>query len=151
MSEIYWKTKQGAMFVSSRKKYISKSLNKEMLSNNCIDDYDFDEMEATLLGEDLHFTGGSRVGNASNAIELGKKVNLSTRTQNDIARCEKKGEKRYNYIGRDDRATSEQVLDPRTRLILFKLLSAGYLTVIDGNFLPTHIFATCDDLLLKDA
>jgi len=38
----------------------------------------------------------------------GKKVNLSSRIHNDIARSEKKGEKRNNYQGRDDRATSEQ-------------------------------------------
>ena len=34
--------------------------------------------------------------------------------------------------GRDDRATMEQVLDPRTRLILFKLLSQGFLQKLDG-------------------
>ena len=34
--------------------------------------------------------------------------------------------------GRDDRATSEQVLDPRTRLLLFKLLSQGFLQKLDG-------------------
>ena len=40
--------------------------------------------------------------------------------------------KRTLTQGRDDRATSEQVLDPRTRLILFKLLSRGALETIDG-------------------
>lgn len=40
--------------------------------------------------------------------------------------------KRTLNTGRDDRATSEQVLDPRTRLILFKLLSRGFLEKIDG-------------------
>ena len=52
--------------------------------------------------------------------------------QNDVIRSEKKSEKRNNYCGRDDRATIEQVLDPRTRLILFKLLANGFLTEIDG-------------------
>ena len=33
---------------------------------------------------------------------------------------------------RSDRATSEQVLDPRTRMILFKLLNNNVLTSIDG-------------------
>lgn len=31
-----------------------------------------------------------------------------------------------------DRATVEQVMDPRTRMILFKLLNKGFLTEIDG-------------------
>ena len=60
------------------------------------------------------------------------KMNLSTRVENDITRSEKKGEKRVKNQGRDDRATSEQVMDPRTRLILFKLLSNGFLAEIDG-------------------
>ena len=36
------------------------------------------------------------------------------------------------HTGRDDRATVEQVMDPRTRMILFKLLSTGYITEIHG-------------------
>jgi len=40
--------------------------------------------------------------------------------------------KKGNHTGRDDRATSEQVMDPRTRLILFRLLSKGFLKEIDG-------------------
>jgi len=40
--------------------------------------------------------------------------------------------KKTLHTGRDDRATSEQCLDPRTRLMLFRLLSTGFLTRIDG-------------------
>lgn len=36
------------------------------------------------------------------------------------------------FTGRDDRATVEQVLDPRTRLILFKMLNQGFITEIHG-------------------
>lgn len=36
------------------------------------------------------------------------------------------------HTGRDDRATTEQVLDPRTRLILFRLLSSGVFDIING-------------------
>jgi RIO kinase 1 len=36
------------------------------------------------------------------------------------------------HTGRDDRATVEQVLDPRTRLILFKLLSQNVISEIHG-------------------
>ena len=103
------------------------------------DEYDeddvmgFDEIEASLLQEDFSpniSTGGGAV--------FKKKINLSsisTGVQNDIDRSEKKGEKRSSHYGKDDRATSEQVMDPRTRLILFKLLSNGFLTEIDGKFL----------------
>lgn len=96
------------------------------------DDYEdnrgFDEIESSLMGDDAY----GKFNNLSNGAELGKKINLSVRIQNDITRSEKKGEKRQSHYGRDDRATSEQVLDPRTRLILFKLLSNGFLTEIDG-------------------
>lgn len=61
--------------------------------------------------------------------------------QNDVIRSEKKSEKRNNYCGRDDRATIEQVLDPRTRLILFKLLANGFLTEIDGTVHAFHFFS----------
>lgn len=94
-------------------------------------DYDqgFDEIESSLLNEDLYTPSK---GSLMNGANFGKKLNLSVRVQNDIARSERKGEKRINNCGKDDRATSEQVLDPRTRLILFKLLSNGFLSEIDG-------------------
>jgi len=88
----------------------------------------FDDIEAALLGENAYFYSKSAHG-----FDFGKKVNLSNRTHNDIDKCERKSERRPNYHGRDDRATSEQVLDPRTRLILFKLLNSGFLTEIDGR------------------
>lgn len=96
------------------------------------EDYTFAELEMALLGEDNNMLAGGSGKFNVNCADLGKRMNLSNRTQNDIVRSEKKSEKRHNYYGRDDRATSEQVLDPRTRLILFKLLSSGYLTEIDG-------------------
>ena len=36
------------------------------------------------------------------------------------------------HTGRDDRATVEQVLDPRTRMILFKLLAQGFISRVCG-------------------
>lgn len=45
---------------------------------------------------------------------------------------EKKAETRSKHTGRDDRATVENVLDPRTRMILFRILSQGYLQEIHG-------------------
>src|SRR5438045_2448627 len=84
----------------------------------------FDEIESNLLHEDYYSNSKS---NLSSGADLGRRINLSTRVENDITRSEKKGEKRLNHKGRDDRATSEQVLDPRTRLILFKLLGNEFL------------------------
>ena len=46
--------------------------------------------------------------------------------------CKKASETREIHTGRDDRATVEQVMDPRTRMILFKLLSTGFLKEIHG-------------------
>ena len=43
-----------------------------------------------------------------------------------------KGGNRVRTKDKADRATSEQVLDPRTRMILFKLLSRGLITEING-------------------
>ena len=97
-----------------------------MESYNNIEYNEYDDLEEDLLRED-NFHGCSFNGSAYE-----QKINLSSRVANDITRSEKKGEKQPNYRGRDDRATSEQVLDPRTRLILFKLLSNGYLMEIDG-------------------
>lgn len=37
-----------------------------------------------------------------------------------------------NHTDRSDRATNEQVLDPRTRLVLFKMLGRGLLETIEG-------------------
>ena len=106
------------------------------------DDKGFDEIESSLLKDDYY---GNVKFNGSNGADLGKKINLSVRIQNDITRSEKKGEKRSSNYGRDDRATSEQVLDPRTRMILFKLLSNGFLTEIDGKW--THIHSVFKPLL----
>ena len=39
---------------------------------------------------------------------------------------------KVKHTGRDDRATTEQVLDPRTRMMIFRLLNSGYLQEING-------------------
>jgi hypothetical protein len=95
------------------------------------DDFDasFDELETALLGEDYSANGQLT---AASVAQLAAKVNLSKSAQNDIVRSEKTLEKKKSHTGRDDRATVEQVLDPRTRLILFKYLSTGFLECIDG-------------------
>lgn len=96
-------------------------------------DQGLNELECNLLGERAPTSASKSSAINTNNAAFGKNANFSTRVQNDITRSEKKSEKRPNYYGRDDRATSEQVLDPRTRLILFKLLSSGYMSEIDGK------------------
>lgn len=107
---------------------------KEALAEDDFDDFDdfdagFDELETALLGED--YSANAQL-TAASAAQLAAKVNLSKSVQNDIVRSEKTLEKKKTHTGRDDRATVEQVLDPRTRLILFKFLSTGFLECIDG-------------------
>ena len=56
----------------------------------------------------------------------------STWTGRGQQKCKKASETNEIHTGRDDRATVEQVMDPRTRMILFKLLSTGFLEEIHG-------------------
>lgn len=57
---------------------------------------------------------------------------LSQRVANELIKGQKKHAGENRIIGKDDRATSEQVMDPRTRMIIFKLLSSNFLTSVDG-------------------
>lgn len=80
--------------------------------------------------------GGGAIGASLSSMvgsEASKKMNLSHAVKNSVAKMHgMEVYKRTLTQGRDDRATSEQVLDPRTRLILFKLLSQGFFETIDG-------------------
>lgn len=101
--------------------------------NGNIDDSYYSEDEEEVYDDYFPSSSGHNSSQQSaSALDFGKRINLSARVMNDIVKSEKKSERIPNYIGKDDRATSEQVLDPRTRLILFKLLSNGFLTEIDG-------------------
>uniref|UniRef100_K3WPD6 Serine/threonine-protein kinase RIO1 n=1 Tax=Globisporangium ultimum (strain ATCC 200006 / CBS 805.95 / DAOM BR144) TaxID=431595 RepID=K3WPD6_GLOUD len=58
---------------------------------------------------------------------------LSKRAENQLNRTLRNEESgRIKHTGRDDRATTEQVLDPRTRMILYKMLNQGVVTEING-------------------
>jgi serine/threonine-protein kinase RIO1 len=50
----------------------------------------------------------------------------------DFDRLQHSAHRETRHTGRDDRATSEQVLDPRTRLLLFKMMSSGVLKELHG-------------------
>ena len=66
------------------------------------------------------------------AIEL-PGHDLSSAASSSLAGASRKAdESRAKHKDKSDRATSEQVLDPRTRMILFKLLSRGTISEIHG-------------------
>ena len=87
--------------------------------------YDYDEQDNPIVG------GG---GSSSSAIATSsKKMNFSHSVANTVNKMQQlEVKKRTLHTSRDDRATSEQCLDPRTRLMLFKMLSNGMLEEIDG-------------------
>jgi RIO kinase 1 len=97
-----------------------------------VDDYDddmYDDLEEELTGE------GTLLSSMSEASFSGAaaKMNLSHSVSNSVTKMEQmETSKRASHTGRDDRATSEQCLDPRTRLLLFRMLSTGFLQLIDG-------------------
>jgi RIO kinase 1 len=115
--------------------------------------YDDDDEEEEDLYDDYYYDGEGLLGggavcgrnssgnldatSSAAATSSSKRLNLSLSLSHSVANSVHKmqmleSHKRTLTQGRDDRATSEQVLDPRTRLILFKLLSKGFLEIIDG-------------------
>eukprot|EP00977_Amphora_coffeiformis_P012701 scaffold3209_cov152-Amphora_coffeaeformis.AAC.5 len=100
------------------------------------DNDDDDDDDDDYMDEDEHFQGGGAIGASLSSMvasDAGKKMNLSHAVKNSVAKMHgMETYKRTLTQGRDDRATSEQVLDPRTRLILFKFLSQGFFETIDG-------------------
>ena len=83
---------------------------------------DVDPIELTDEEDDLGSFGLDTDLGAEAARALQGKVNLSLRVHNDIERAESKGNRKPHNNGRDDRATSEQVLDPRTRELKSQLI-----------------------------
>jgi RIO kinase 1 len=62
--------------------------------------------------------------------EIGR---LSNHASNLLAATERRQEnERIRHKDKHDRATAEQVMDPRTRMILFKLLNRNVISEIDG-------------------
>ncbi|CAJ0754348.1 24754_t:CDS:10, partial [Entrophospora sp. SA101] len=59
--------------------------------------------------------------------------NFSSSVTNDIKMSNKKAQgEKQKYSDKSDRATTEQVLDPRTRIILFKLINSNLIYEING-------------------
>ena len=95
-----------------------------------VDDYDiyYDEDDNPI------FAGATSDQTNGNSIAVtSKRMNFSHAVGNSVSKMQElETKKRTLHTSRDDRATSEQCLDPRTRLMLFKMLSSGILDVIDG-------------------
>ena len=63
----------------------------------------------------------------------GHNVNMSQSVKNDVKNAQRAAHKANNIgLCQDTRATTEQVLDPRTRLILFKLLQRNAFAKLEG-------------------
>ena len=100
-------------------------------------DEEFEENFDEKYNDDELLVGAGFVRQGGLGLSLEKKLasgkmNFSQRTANDMVSSEKASSKQPKHQGRDDRATSEQVMDPRTRLMLFKMLNSGFLSDIDG-------------------
>jgi RIO kinase 1 len=92
--------------------------------------------------EDFSFSPATNSASAKSAGFQTSKLNLDSRSNtnkmshsvsNAVSKMRHmETSKKTSHTGRDDRATSEQCLDPRTRLILFRMLSTGIFELIDG-------------------
>ena len=104
--------------------------------------YDEDDEDDDYFMEDDNFISGASKGGGGKVISqqhlegLGSsRINLhsSHKVSTSITQMQHlESSKKKSHTGRDDRATVEQCLDPRTRLILFRMLSNGFLELIDG-------------------
>ena len=107
-------------------------MDDDNLEEDDEDDYDdemYDNLEDELAGRGA--LSSSFLGNGFSGAAA--KMNLSHSVSNSVTKMEQmETSKRASHTGRDDRATSEQCLDPRTRLLLFRMLSTGFLELIDG-------------------
>jgi RIO kinase 1 len=94
------------------------------------DDYYYDEDDNPIGGSSS--SNSHHQTNATN-VSMGKKMNFSHSVSNTVSKMQDlEIKKRTLHTSRDDRATTEQCLDPRTRLMLFKMISNGMLDEIDG-------------------
>jgi len=104
------------------------------------DDEDYTEDDFEFEGPS---SGGGSNSNMKSVTMSSSKINLDSRAtstksmshavSNSVSKMSNMAaSKRTTHTGRDDRATVEQCLDPRTRLILFRLLSTGIFEKIDG-------------------
>ena len=117
------------------------NVNEDKLYDN-EEEYDCDDgndeyyasLEADLYGDELQQFSSTNTFNAKSITLSANSMSHSVKNRVSAMQDMESSSSRHavKNTGRDDRATVEQCLDPRTRLILFKLLSNGYLSKIDG-------------------
>jgi hypothetical protein len=98
------------------------------------DDDDFDDDDLYYDDHDNGVSGSSSSSQQTKKLAASAdKMTFSHSVANTVSKMQDlEVKKRTLHTSRDDRATSEQCLDPRTRLMLFKMLSNGMLEKIDG-------------------
>ena len=98
------------------------------------DDYEQYEEEAqALAGRFESLVSLAPLGSSGSANGHASGVSFSQSAGSSLNKIEKKAkEAKPTGLTRDERATVEQVLDPRTRLLLFKLINSGTLESING-------------------
>ncbi len=134
-----------ALEAISSKNETKMDIDDQHIPDECDEEYDDEEDD---YFDEIEY-GGSSGGGSGGGVNM-KSVTVSSSKLNlDSAMSSSKSmshsvsnavtkmghmesTKRISHTGRDDRATSEQCLDPRTRLILFRLLSTGVFEKIDG-------------------
>ena len=84
-----------------------------------------DYVKQTLASQQAKFEKRINLGNVENFLPN----SVSTELRESNRKAENN---RFKVVDKSDRATVEQVLDPRTRMILFKMLSQSYLYEING-------------------
>jgi len=86
------------------------------------------KLERRINLDNLEDTRQAASANASAA------TGISNRASNDIGSSSRKaeGDRTKTNVDRQNRATVEQVLDPRTRLILFKLITKNVIDRVNG-------------------
>jgi RIO kinase 1 len=112
--------------VTTTTKKLQPAANKVLKYSSRIN-LDYIENETTL-GSGGTGSGGSG-GSKSHVVD----VKISSSVKNTIQQAEKKElQQRIRIHGKQDRATTEQVLDPRTRMILYKMINNGTVYSING-------------------
>ncbi|MEW5300878.1 MAG: hypothetical protein WDW36_003774 [Sanguina aurantia] len=82
---------------------------------------------------DSRFNGGSVKMRYDDPTDMLQGANMSSHVANEVkASANKEMRTRVRGVDKSDRATVEQAIDPRTRMVLFKMLNRGIFKEING-------------------
>lgn len=95
----------------------------------CKFDYDESRNKINTIGNNANTQNPSANSNPS---KFQSSTNLFRKYANKISVDKYEGKSNNRIKDKQDRATAEQVMDPRTRMILFKLLNRGFINEING-------------------